>query len=72
MIEQSINQLMAVYHISHEEADILHDQLWMHAHGIAAMIATNFCEWDMEKAGRMLADCKNVFTKKYEDENVYK
>lgn len=66
VIEQSIDRLMTAYHISHEEADILHDQLWMHAHGIASMIATGFCEWNMEKAGRMLADCKNVFTEKYE------
>lgn len=66
VIEQSIDRLMAAYHISHEEADILHDQLWMHAHGIASMIATGFCKWNMEKAGRMLADCKNAFTEKYE------
>ncbi len=66
VIEQSIKKLMDSYHISYEEADILHDQLWMHAHGIASMIATNFCDWNMEKVGRMLADCKCAFTKKYE------
>ena len=66
VIEQSINKLMTAYHISHEEADILHDQLWMHAHGIASMIATHFCDWNMEKVSRMLADCKSAFTEKYE------
>ena len=66
MIECSIEKLMAAYHISHEEADILHDQLWMHAHGIASMIATDFCDWDMAKVERMLADCKRIFTEKYE------
>lgn len=66
VIEQSIRQLMATYHITHEEADILHDQLWMHAHGIASMIATSFCDWNMKKASRMLADCKRAFTEKYE------
>ena len=66
MIEQSVKKLMATYHISHEEADILHDQLWMHAHGIASMIATDFCDWNMEKVSRMLTDCKNAFTGKYE------
>lgn len=66
VIEQSINRLMAAYQISHEEADILHDQLWMHAHGIASMIATDFCDWDMDKVCRMLADCKRAFTEKYE------
>lgn len=66
VIEQSINELMGAYHTSHEEADILHDQLWMQAHGIASMIASNFCDWNMEKVRRMLADCKKVFTEKYE------
>lgn len=66
IIEQSIQELMDVYHISHDEADLLHDQLWMHAHGIASMIATNFCDWDIKKAGMMLENCKSVFTKKYE------
>ena len=66
MIECSIEDLMDAYHISHEEADLLHDQLWMHAHGIASMIATNFCDWDMEKVEKMLTDCTRVFTQKYE------
>ena len=66
IIEQSIARLMETYHISHEEADILHDQLWMQAHGIASMIATDFCDWNMEKVSRMLVDCKSAFTEKYE------
>ena len=66
MIERSIGKLMAAYHIGHEEADILHDQLWMHAHGIASMIATDFCDWDMDKVERMLAECRRAFTEKYE------
>lgn len=66
IIERSVQELMAAYRIDHEEADLLHDRLWMHAHGIAAMIATDFCDWDMEKVGRMLADCKSAFTKQYE------
>lgn len=66
IIERSISELMDTYHISHEEADILHDQLWMHAHGIASMIATDFCDWDMEKVNMMLASCKRAFTEKYE------
>ena len=66
MIERSIGKLMGTYHIGHEEADILHDQLWMHAHGIASMVATDFCDWDMAKVERMLAACKRAFTEKYE------
>lgn len=66
MIEVAIAELMATYHIDHEKADLLHDQLWMHAHGIASMIATNFCDWDMEKVEGLSEDCKKVFTREYE------
>lgn len=66
IIERSITELMATYHISHEEADILHDHLWMHTHGIASMIASDFCDWDLEKVARMLEECKTAFTARYE------
>lgn len=66
LIERSISQLMDTYHIDHDEADMLHDQLWMHAHGIATMVATNFCSWNMKKVDKMLSDCKCAFTKSYE------
>ena len=66
IIEQSISELMAAYHISHEEADFLHDHLWMHTHGIAAMIATQFCDWNMDKVQTMLEQCRAAFTAKYE------
>ena len=66
IIEQSMKELMDQYSISQEEADLLHDRLWMQAHGIASMIATNFCDWDMDKVGKMLADCKQAFTGKCE------
>lgn len=66
IIEQSITELMEIYHISNEEADYLHDNLWMHAHGIASMIATRFCDWNMAKAGSMLDRCKDSFVSRYE------
>lgn len=66
MIEQSIKEFMDAYHISHEEADSLHNHLWMHAHGIASMIATDFCNWDTTKVKHMLEECRYSFTKKYE------
>lgn len=66
IIEQSIEELIDTYHISYEEADYLHDHLWMHIHGIASMIATNFCDWNMEKVSYMLKECKTAFTRKYE------
>lgn len=55
IIEKSVTELMDTYHISHEEADFLHDQLWMHTHGIASMIATDFCDWDMKKVSHMIS-----------------
>ena len=66
IIGESVRELSEIYHISRDEADALHDQLWMHAHGIAAMIATEFCDWDMDKVSAMLSECKYNFTKKYE------
>lgn len=66
IIEHSIENLMKQYKTSHEEADQLHDHLWMHTHGIAAMIATSFCDWNLEKVEKMLEQSKKAFTKKYE------
>ena len=66
IIEQSVGELMGIYHISHDEADYLHDNLWMHAHGIASMTATAFCSWDMDKVRQMLLESRASFTKKYE------
>lgn len=66
VIENSISELMNTYKISHEEADFLHDHLWMHTHGIASMIATDFCDWNLEKVERMLTECRIAFTTKYE------
>ena len=65
MMERSMAALMEEYHISHEQADYLHDQLWMHAHGIASMIATEFCHWNMEKVAGMLRQCKSALGSLY-------
>lgn len=66
IINHSIEKLMEKYKIGREEADQLHDHLWMHTHGIASMIATSFCDWNLEKAAKMLEQSKEAFTKKYE------
>ena len=63
IIEEAIQELMSIYSINHEQADLLHDHLWMHTHGIASMIATNFCDWKLEKAEQMIEECKKRFTK---------
>lgn len=66
IIDQSIDELVKQHHISHDTADELHDQLWMQAHGIAAMTATNYCDWNMDKAQRMLERCQKALVKEYE------
>ena len=66
ILEDSIGRLMERYHIGREEAHHFHDQLWMHAHGIASMAATGFCEWNMDKVARMLAECEQYLGRKYE------
>ncbi len=66
IMEKSVAELMEFYNISHDEADYLHDNLWMHTHGIASMIATDFCDWDMDKVSHMLEECKCAFTREYE------
>ena len=66
ILDASVAELMEQQHLSRERADELHDQLWMHAHGIAAMIATDYCDWDLEKAERMLHDCQEALKKHYE------
>ena len=68
-IEKNIKTLMETYGISHEEADKLHDHLWMHAHGIASMIATDFCHWDRKKAVSMIEESKEVFLSAYEKQH---
>ena len=65
IIEASIVRIMARYGIDHAEAHHFHDQLWMHAHGIASMIATGFCLWDMDKVERMLRECRQYLERKY-------
>lgn len=66
ILEASIHKLMQKYAIDYEEAHYFHDQLWMHAHGIASMIASGFCDWKMEKVERMLKECKMYLSGKYE------
>ena len=65
VLAASIRQLMERFHLTYDEAHDFHDHLWMHAHGIASMIATDYCRWDMEKAGRMLRESEACFTQMY-------
>lgn len=70
MMEASILRLMKEYSLDHEEAHYFHDQLWVHTHGIASMIAMDFCDWNLEKAERMFLECEKYLSRKYGDQNV--
>lgn len=65
MTARAIEQFMRDYGLDYDEAHFLHDQLWMQAHGIASMLATGFCDWNMEKAERMLRETRSLLTEKY-------
>lgn len=65
--ERAIARMMEKYQLDHETAHFFHDQLWMHSHGIASMIATGFCTWDMDKVARMLQECEDTFQQEYGD-----
>ena len=72
IMDDSIARLMEQYNISREEAHYFHDQLWVHAHGIASMIATDFCDWKMDKVENMLTESVLYLSRKYGEENVFK
>ena len=72
IMDKSISRLMEQYHIQHEEAHHFHDQLWVHTHGIASMIATGFCNWNMDKVKKMLAESEEYLSRKYGENNVFK
>lgn len=72
IMDDSIARLMEQYNISREEAHYFHDQLWVHAHGIASMIATDFCDWKMDKVENMLTESVQYLSRKYGEENVFK
>lgn len=71
IINSSIARLSSHYGISPEEAHHFHDQLWMHTHGIASMIATGFCEWNMDKVEQMILECEKYLGQKYGGLNVF-
>ena len=71
IMQSSIARLMERYQIGWEEAHYFHDQLWVHTHGIAAMIATGFCDWNMDKVQTMLAECEQYLSRKYAVQHVH-
>ncbi len=54
--EASVEMIMAANGISREFAELLHLEMWVCCHGIAAMLATSFLDLDEELISRMLTD----------------
>lgn len=71
IMHSSISRLMERYQIDRDEAHHFHDQLWVHTHGIASMIATGFCDWNMDKVQNMLSECEQYLSRKYGEQNVW-
>lgn len=52
--------------ISGEEAFWFHMELWIYVHGIAAMIATSYLNWDDEVISRLLSDAYTGLKTRFE------
>lgn len=55
--------------ISEEAAYLFHLEMWLYVHGIAAMIATNYLDWDMEFVDQVLTDGYMGLKHRYMEEN---
>lgn len=64
-IRPILNIIMKNLSISEDEAYLLHLELWLYAHGIATMIATNFLEWDIEFIEKALTDAYQGLKTRY-------
>lgn len=66
-LEQFTDLLQQTMDLSREDAFLFHLEMWMYVHGIAAMIATSYLEWDQEMISRMLTDAFEGMKKHYAD-----
>lgn len=48
--------IMKALDLTEKEAGMFHLEMWTFVHGIAAMVATSYCRWDMEQASKALTD----------------
>ena len=51
--------------MSEDEAYFFHLEMWVYVHGIAAMIATDYLDWDEELISRMLTDAYEGMKERY-------
>lgn len=58
-IKPLIEIIMKNFSIGKEQAYIFHMEMWVYVHGIAAMIATSYLNWDEDFVSRALSDVYN-------------
>ncbi len=54
--DESVEMIMKANSISREKAQLMHFEMWVSVHGIAAMLATSFLELEEEFISDMLTD----------------
>ena len=52
--------------LSGENAYMFHIETWIYVHGIAAMIATGFLDWDMDFVSGAVTDCYMGLRERFE------
>lgn len=55
--------------LNEEDAYIFHLEMWIYVHGIAAMLATSYLEWDEEFISRVLTDGYEGMKCRYKERN---
>lgn len=43
--------------LNQQQAQQFHGQLWIHVHGIATMLATEYYDWDMKQISAIISEC---------------
>lgn len=55
-IQPLLDLLQRQLGLNREQARLFHLEMWVYVHGIAAMLATSYLDWDMEFASQALTD----------------
>ena len=56
VVEPRLDMIQLAAGISRESARMFHLEMWIYVHGIAAMAATSFLDWDTELISASLTD----------------
>lgn len=69
-IRQLLDLIQQNLHISEDEANLFHMEMWIYVHGIATMIATSYLDWDEPTISRVLTDAFIGLKYRYQGENA--